>query len=204
LRPNQNQQQFFQPNPNQQPQFINQDAPQQAQFAPQQFFAQPQPQPQPQRQPLPQGPQISWGKCSQLEPTEKEKMTKATVITKCLETTPLPANITRLTVELHREQIAACALQNEGWFTSEGGYDFNKAENEIKNKKLDKKIEESVLRYHNQCRKEAEDKFPGVKKHVIAQIQLYQACMDYFISDVCGIEVNEPDSSGPQFAPSFQ
>jgi len=189
------QQQFFDPNQ----QFVNQQPPQQ--FSPQQFF--PQPQPQPQKQHAPQGPQISWGKCSQLEPSEKEKMTKATVITKCLETTPLPANITRLTVELHREQIAACALQNEGWFTKQGGYDFNKAENEIKNKKLDKKIEESVLGYHNQCKKEAEDKFPSVKKHVIAQIQLYQACMDYFISDVCGIEVNEPESSGPQFT-SFQ
>jgi hypothetical protein len=124
-------------------------------------------------------------------------MAKATVITKCLESTPLPANITRETVELHREQIAACALQSEGWFTSAGAYDFLKAENEIKNKKLDKQIETQVLNYHKQCRTESEEKFPSARSNVIGQIQLYQACMDYFISDVCGIEVNEPE--GPQF-----
>jgi len=61
---------------------------------------------------------------------------------------------------------------------------------------LTKEIEEQVLSYHKQCKTEAEEKFPAIKKHVIAQIQLYQACMDYFISDLCGIEVNEPDPSG--------
>ena len=125
-------------------------------------------------------------------------MTKAQVITKCLESTPLPQNITRETVETHREQIAACALQSEGWFTAGGGYDFKKAENEIKNKRLNKQIEDQVLSYHKQCKEEAEQKFPTAKNTVIAQIQLYQACMDYFISDVCGIEVNEPEP--PQFA----
>ena len=134
------------------------------------------------------------GKCPQLEPSDKEKMTKAQVITKCLETTPLPGNITRETVELHREQIAACALQSEGWFTTDGKYDFTKAETEIKNKRLTKQIEDQVLSYHKQCKEESEEKFPFSKSTVIAQIQLYQACMDYFISDVCGIEVNEPDA----------
>lgn len=148
-----------------QPQFVPQPQPQQA------FFAQATPQ---QRPPQPVGPQINWGKCPQLEPSEKEKMAKATVITKCLETTALPTNITRETVELHREQIAACALQSEGWFTKEGSYDFNKAETEIKNKKLTKEIEEQVLTFHKQCKSEAEEKFPSVKKHLIAQIQLYQ------------------------------
>lgn len=121
-------------------------------------------------------------------------MTKAQVITKCLESTPLPGNITRETVETHREQIAACALQSEGWFTTGGKYDFNKAESEIKNKRLSKQIEDQVLSYHKQCKEESEEKFPFSKSTVIAQIQLYQACMDYFISDVCGIEVNEPDA----------
>ncbi|CAG2109788.1 unnamed protein product [Medioppia subpectinata] len=156
-----------------------------------------QPQPQSQQPPATQGPQINWGKCPQLEPSEKEKMTKAQVITKCLETTPLPQNITRDTVELHREQIAACALQSEGWFTANNAYDFGKAETEIKNKQLTKQIEDQVLGYHKQCKEEAEEKFPNTKNTVIAQIQLYQACMDYFISDVCGIEVNEPEA--PQF-----
>ncbi|XP_054153082.1 bromodomain-containing protein DDB_G0280777-like [Oppia nitens] len=186
------QQQFFNPN-----QFLVQ--PHQQQFSGQPVAASPTPTQTPsQSQAAPaQGPQINWGKCLQLEPSEKEKQSKAQVITKCLETTPLPPNITRETVELHREQIAACALQSEGWFLSNGGYDFGKAENEIKNKKLTKQIENQVIGYHKQCKEEAEEKFPTSKNTVIAQIQLYQACMDYFISDVCGIEVMEAET--PQF-----
>ena len=147
---------------------------------------------------LPQSPQINWGKCPELEPSEQEKLAKANVITKCLETTALPANITRESVEQHREQIAACALRSEGWFTQEGGYDFGKAEKEIKNKRLQEDLESQVLNYHSQCRVESEDKYPSsTNSSIIAQIQLYQACMDYFISDVCGIEVNDTDV--PQF-----
>lgn len=146
---------------------------------------------------LPQSPQINWGKCPELEPSEQEKLAKANVITKCLETTPLPANITRESVEQHREQIAGCALRSEGWFTPNGGYDFSKAEKEIRNKHLQADLENQVLNYHGQCRVESEEKYPTSNSSIIAQIQLYQACMDYFISDVCGIEVNDTDS--PQF-----
>lgn len=141
--------------------------------------------------PLPSGPAINWGKCPELEPSEQEKLAKASVITKCLENTPLPGNITRESVETHREQIAACALRAEGWFTAAGGYDFNKAEREIKNKRLQKELESQVLSYHAQCKSESEEKYPAASSSIIAQIQLYQACMDYFISDVCGIEVND-------------
>ena len=148
-----------------------------------------------QSSPLPAGPQINWGKCPELEPSEQEKLAKAGVITKCLETTPLPGNITRESVEQHREQIAACALRAEGWFTKAGGYDYGKAEKEIKNKRLQKELEMQVLSYHAQCKAESEEKYPSSNNSIIAQIQLYQACMDYFISDVCGIEVNEPESS---------
>lgn len=146
---------------------------------------------------LPQSPQINWGKCPELEPSEQEKLAKANVITKCLETTPLPVNITRESVEQHREQIAACALRSEGWFTASGGYDFGKAEKEIKNKRLQHDLESQVLNYHSQCKVESEEKYPSTNSSIISQIQLYQACMDYFISDVCGIEVN--DSEGAQF-----
>lgn len=144
---------------------------------------------------LPQGPAINWGKCPELEPSEQEKLAKASVITKCLENTPLPGNITRESVEQHREQIAACALRAEGWFTNAGGYDFSKAEKEIKNKRLQKDLESQVLSYHTQCKSESEEKYPTSNSSIIAQIQLYQACMDYFISDVCGIEVNDSDLS---------
>lgn len=156
----------------------------------------PKPTPAPQSNaPLPQGPQINWGKCPELEPSESEKLSKAGVITKCLESTPLPGNITRESVEQHREQIAACALRAEGWFNNAGGYDYGKAEKEIKNKRLVKDLELQVLSYHSQCKAESEEKYPAANNSIIAQIQLYQACMDYFISDVCGIEVNEPEST---------
>jgi len=158
----------------------------------------PKPKPKPTPAPaqaVPAGPQINWGKCPELEPSEQEKLSKAAVITKCLENTPLPANITRESVEQHREQIAACALRAEGWFNSAGNYDYGKAEKEIKNKRLAKDLELQVLSYHSQCKAESEEKYPSSNNSIIAQIQLYQACMDYFISDVCGIEVNEPESS---------
>lgn len=139
------------------------------------------------------GPTINWGKCPQLEPSSEEKVKKAAVITKCLEVTPIPKNITRESVEAHREQVAACALQMEGWFDSKGLYRFDKAESEIKAKKLASEIEVKVLGYHKQCKTEAEDKYPVSSNQLIAQIQLYQACMDYFISEVCGIEVSLPE-----------
>jgi len=135
-------------------------------------------------------PTIKWGRCPQLEPTQQEKVKKAEVITKCLEIVPIPQNITRESIELHREQVAACALQMEGWFAEEGTYRFEKAQVEIKNKKLEPVIEQQVISYHQQCRDEAESRFPKETRQVIAQIQLYQACMDYFISEVCGIEVS--------------
>lgn len=60
---------------------------------------------------------INWGRCPMLQPSIEEKMKKAQVISKCLEITPVPENITRETIELHRELVAACALREEGWFT---------------------------------------------------------------------------------------
>lgn len=59
---------------------------------------------------------INWGRCPMLQPSIEEKMKKAAVITKCLEVTPIPENITRETIELHRELVAACCLKKEGWF----------------------------------------------------------------------------------------
>jgi hypothetical protein len=42
-----------------------------------------------------------------------------------------------------------------------------------------------IINQHKDCRKEAEEQFPPG----IAQIQLYQACMDYHISIICGIQI---------------
>lgn len=99
-------------------------------------------------QDAPVTPTIKWGRCPQLEPTQQEKVKKAEVITKCLEIVPIPQNITRESIELHREQVAACALQMEGWFADDGTYRFEKAQVEIKNKKLESIIEQQVLSYH--------------------------------------------------------
>lgn len=202
--------------PPQQPGFPPQGFPPQQfppqQFPPQQFAGQFQPQPQqpqpqfvPQQQPQqPPAPQINWGQCPQLEPTTTEKMKKAAVITKCLEVTPIPNNITRESVERHREQVAACALQMEGWFTPEITYRYEKAETEIKSKRLPGGVEAKVLAHHKQCKDEAEEKYPSSTKNIIQQIQLYQACMDYYISEACGIEVTMPAPPQPQFNPQLQ
>lgn len=156
-------------------------------------------------------PTINWGQCPQLEPTLQEKMNKANVITKCLEVTPVPQNLTRDTVERHRESVAACALQMEGWFTPDVRYRYEKAESEIRSKKMPISVETKVLQYHTQCKQEAEEKYPHSTQTVIHQIQLYQACMDYFISEACGIEVKMPAPGGHQsqgsqggFNPQFQ
>lgn len=89
----------------------------------------------------PRPPTISWGKCPQLEPKEAEKKQKAEIIRTCLKSIPLPENITQESVEKHRTQVAKCALNAENWFTDDGNYRFEKAESEIKNKKLDSTIE---------------------------------------------------------------
>lgn len=134
--------------------------------------------------------EVNWNKCPQLEPSESEKSKKTQVITKCLQSAPIPTNLTRENVESHREQIATCALRVEGWFDDQGNYKYDKAEAEIKGKKLDGSIEIQVLKFHVACKEEASKKFPRDQNKLIDQVQFYQACMDYYISIVCEIEVS--------------
>lgn len=134
--------------------------------------------------------EVNWNKCPQLEPSESEKNKKTQVITKCLQSAPIPTNLTRENVEMHREQIATCALKVEGWFDNQGNYRYEKAENEIRGKKLEPAIEIQVLKFHVACKDEANKKFPRDQNKLIDQVQLYQACMDYYISIVCEIEVS--------------
>lgn len=136
----------------------------------------------------PLSPIINWGSCPQLEPNENEKREKAEIIKVCLERIPLPSNITQQSVEIHRAEVAKCALQREGWFNEHGEYKYEKADGEIRKKQLNSAIEQQILTQHTQCQQEAQDKFPKLDE-VIAQIQLYQACMDYHISKVCGITI---------------
>jgi hypothetical protein len=134
--------------------------------------------------------EVNWNKCPQLEPSENEKNKKTQVITKCLQSAPIPANLTRENVEAHREQIATCALKVEGWFDEHGQYRYDKAEAEIRGKRLEPAIETQVLKFHVACRDEASKKFPRDQNKLIDQVQFYQACMDYYISIVCEIEVS--------------
>lgn len=134
--------------------------------------------------------EVNWNKCPQLEPSESEKSKKTQVITKCLQSAPIPTNLTRENVEMHREQIATCALKVEGWFDESGNYKYSKAESEIRGKKLEPAIELQVLKFHVACKDEASKKFPRDQNKLIDQVQFYQACMDYYISIVCEIEVS--------------
>lgn len=134
--------------------------------------------------------EVNWNKCPQLEPSEVEKNKKTQVITKCLQAAPIPTNLTRENVEAHREQIATCALRIEGWFDDAGNYKYDKAESEIRGKKLEAPIELQVLKFHIACKDEAVKKFPREQNKLIDQVQFYQACMDYYISIVCEIEVS--------------
>lgn len=134
--------------------------------------------------------EVNWNKCPQLEPSESEKNRKTQVITKCLQSAPIPSNLTRENVETHREQIATCALKVEGWFDDQGSYRYDKAEQEIRAKKLEGAIEVQVLKFHVACKEEASKKFPRDQNKLIDQVQFYQACMDYYISIVCEIEVS--------------
>jgi hypothetical protein len=134
--------------------------------------------------------EVNWNKCPQLEPSDSEKNKKTQVITKCLQSAPIPSNLTRENVEAHREQIATCALKVEGWFDDQGQYRYDKAETEIRGKRLDQAIESQVLKFHVACKDEASKKFPRDQNKLIDQVQFYQACMDYYISIVCEIEVS--------------
>lgn len=134
--------------------------------------------------------EVNWNKCPQLEPSESEKSKKTQVITKCLQSAPIPTNLTRENVETHREQIATCALKVEGWFDDQGNYKYDKAESEIRGKKLEPSIELQVLKFHVACKDEASKKFSRDQNKLIDQVQFYQACMDYYISIVCEIEVS--------------
>lgn len=99
-------------------------------------------QPQGQAGPPPP-PQINWGNCSQLKPNEREMQEKANIIKTCLEAVPLPSNITQESVEKHRHDVAKCALEKENWFNQNGQYRYEKAETEIRNKRLNGNVEVS-------------------------------------------------------------
>jgi len=146
----------------------------------------------------PQAPLIEWGKCDQLKPSDSEREAKASTVDNCLKDNPIPdpERSGPDTIEQHRETVTTCALKKEGWFNDNGSYKFDRARSEIVAKKLGGEIEKQVLEKHGECQKEALEKYGD---NFIAQVQMYQACMDYHISTICGIKVQIPGApSGRQ------
>lgn len=142
-------------------------------------------------------PEIDWGKCPQLQPSADEQRSKSKFVEECLKEFPPPTGeLTREMVDAHRAKIADCGLKKEGWLNADGSYKFDKAEKELEDKKLDKEIQEKVLSQHRSCQKESETKFAD---DFSQQIPFYQACMDYHISEECGIKLISP--SGPPAQP---
>lgn len=71
-------------------------------------------------------PTIKWGKCPQLEPTDKDKMAKAKVLEACLKEHPAPteelfkkdAKKYEAAFFEHQAGLASCALKKEDWVSS--------------------------------------------------------------------------------------
>ncbi|KAF8786713.1 uncharacterized protein LOC129972215 [Argiope bruennichi] len=135
-------------------------------------------------------PEVNWGKCPELEPTPEEQRSKGEVIQQCLEKNPPPAegaSLTQEQIDKHRETITTCALKTEGWFGADNKYNYQRAKKEIQSKKM--KPEAQILAKHDECSKEAQDNFAD---NPIAQVQLYQACMDFHITKICEIKITPP------------
>lgn len=170
-------------------------APQQAQQKSQQQ-AEPEPKNQPADfaagEPNYPAPEIDWGKCPQLKPSEKDKEQKRQVIQKCLEQNP-PPPLESITdpkqIDDHREIVTTCALKTEGWFNDDGSYKFIRAKSEIESKKLDAEVEKNISKRHQDCQEDAVSTYP---EGYIQQVQLYQVCMDYHIAEICEIKVIPP------------
>ncbi|XP_076308699.1 uncharacterized protein LOC143224132 [Tachypleus tridentatus] len=143
--------------------------------------------------PVPLPPQVHWGRCQQLKPSEQEKAAKQQVLQHCIQRYPPnfkdPRNVTRQEVEEHRTSITACALETEGWFDVSGKYDYQKAKDEIISKNLESEAEKQILQLHESCKAEAKQAFAN---SIIQQVQLYQNCMEFYITRVCGIQLIPP------------
>nr|XP_042908890.1 uncharacterized protein LOC107439531 [Parasteatoda tepidariorum] len=121
-----------------------------------------------------------------------EQEQKRIVIERCLDQNPPPPLETvndPKQIDDHREVVTTCALKFEGWFNADGSYKFDRAKSEIESKKLEKQVERNISRRHQECQQEAVKRFPG---GYIQQVQLYQACMDYHIAEICEIELIPP------------
>jgi len=140
-------------------------------------------------------PVIIWGSCPQLEPSEEDKKAKAKVLEECLKQFPVPAQVNEETIGKHQKSIAECALKKENWFDKDGSYKFSKAKSEIKKKNLSKGMEKKLFAAHEKCQSEAKEMFkePVAKGgNQVDQVQFYQSCMDFHITQACDIKISQP------------
>ncbi|XP_046913573.2 uncharacterized protein LOC124494451 [Dermatophagoides farinae] len=141
----------------------------------------------------PRRPKINWGKCPQLEPTERDIEAKSNILQECLRQNPPPQSesLTQEQIIQHQQSVTECALKIENWFDKKGQYKYSKAEKEIKNKNLPKDMEKVLLESHKQCSQIAQDRQQAVKNMaVVEQVQVYQGCMDAHITQNCQIQIS--------------
>lgn len=139
-------------------------------------------------------PIIDWGKCPQLSPTEQQRKQKTEIIKACLDANPLTATADQLNaeaVEKHRIKLGECALNKEDWFNADKTYKYDKAEDELKKKDVEAVIKTKILEQHQQCKSQALEKFPAASA-IIEQVQFYQSCMDFHVSQLCSIKIMLP------------
>lgn len=138
-------------------------------------------------------PIIDWGKCPQLAPTDEQRKVKTEIIKQCLEANPLGSadQLSAAAVEKHRIKLGECALNKEDWFNADKTYKYDKAEEELKKKDVEASIKTKVLDQHKQCKQQALEKFPAGTS-VIEQVQFYQSCMDFHVSQLCSIKIMLP------------
>lgn len=139
-------------------------------------------------------PIIDWGKCPQLAPTDEQRKQKTEIIKTCLESNPIgtsPEQLNAEAVEKHRIKLGECALNKEDWFNADKTYKYDKAEEELKKKDVEAAIKTKILEQHKECKKQALGKFPAGSA-VIEQVQFYQSCMDFHVSQLCSIKIMLP------------
>lgn len=162
-------------------------------------------------------PIIDWGKCPQLAPTDQQRKAKTEIIKSCLELNPLNVSQEQLNAEIvekHRIKLGECALTKEDWvslslqsvdwlmpqkliisqnfqFNADKTYKYDKAEDELKKKDVEEALKTKILEQHKQCKAQGLEKF-SAQNVIIEQVQFYQSCMDFHVSQLCNIKIMLP------------
>lgn len=52
-------------------------------------------------------------------------------------------------------------------------------------------LKTKIMDQHKQCKQQALEKFPATSS-VIEQVQFYQSCMDFHVSQICNVKIMLP------------